>query len=272
MTTTTTKLNRKTKNYSKGDIKLANELVAVLESGIATTPITAQFNNEKLQTLTMRIHYLTQETKRNLFEIAVSLLAINSEKLYEAGGYKSVQEYAEKNFGYKKSMVYKLLNVADKFIEAREIDGQTVYMSKLAHENADYSVSQLMEINGVEYDIAKSLDENGVIQPEMTTKEIREVVKDFSNGEIDATGQQIKPAENDDSGENDENGENVEVVAMFDGDIASEFNAIIQHCENLISSNQLDEKAQKKIDTFKKFAMRCVVNYKTQAENENGAN
>lgn len=251
---------------------MANELIVVLESGIATQATFSQFNNEKLQRLTMRIHELTQATKRNLFEIAVHLSTIKAEKLYETAGYKSVQEYAEKNFDYKKSMVYKMLNVADKFIEARDIDGQIVYMSKLAHDEADYSVSQLMEINEVEFDEAKSLDAVGSIMPSMTTKEIREVVKDFKNGEIDENGQPVNSAtenDTDNGGENDasENGEKV----PFDGDICGEFNAIIEHCNNLLNSATLDEKAAKKVDVFMKYAMRFVVNYK-QATTENGAN
>ena len=148
---------------------MANELIAVLESGIATQATFSQFTNDKLNRLTMRIHELTQATKRNLFEIAVSLSAIDAEKLHETAGYKSIHEYAEKNFGYKKSMVYKLLDVARKYIEPTEIDGCIVYVSKLAHADTDYSVSQLMEINRVEFDVAKSLDSVGAIMPSMTT-------------------------------------------------------------------------------------------------------
>lgn len=242
---------------------MANDLIAVLENGITVYAPNSEFANEKLQNYTMRIFELTQATKRNLFEIAVLLNTINDENLYKTGGFNSIQEYAEKNFGYKKSMVYKMLDVARKFIDFRENGG---YVSRLIHKDIDYSVSQLMELNQVEFDTAKSLDENGVITPEMTTKEIREVVKNFKNGEIDATGQIL--SENEENDTNDNEAENSENEEIFNGDIADEMNAIIEHCENLLKISTIsdNEKAAKKIDTFKKYLMRFIVNYK---QNEN---
>ena len=242
---------------------MANDLIAVLENGITVYAPNSEFANEKLQNYTMRIFELTQATKRNLFEIAVLLNTINDENLYKTGGFNSIQEYAEKNFGYKKSMVYKMLDVAKKFIDFRENGG---YVSRLIHEDIDYSVSQLMELNQVEFDTAKSLDENGVITPEMTTKEIREVVKNFKNGEIDATGQIL--SENEENDTNDNEAENSENEEIFNGDIADEMNAIIEHCENLLKISTIsdNEKVAKKIDTFKKYLMRFIVNYK-QSEN-----
>ena len=256
---------------------MANELIAVLESGIATQATFSQFNNEKLQRLTMRIYELTQATKRNLFEIAVHLATIKAEELYKTENYKSIEEYAEKNFGYKKSMVYKMLNVADKFIEAREIDGKTVYMSRLAHDDVDYSVSQLMEINAVEFDDAKSLDAVGSIMPSMTTKVIREVVKNFKNGKIDENGQPVNSATNNgdndtNNGDNDtNNGDNDTNNGDNDtnnGDICREFNAIIEHCNNLLISVTLDVKVAEEVYSFMEYARRFVTNYKhTTTEN-----
>ena len=238
---------------------MANELIAVLENGISVYAPNSEFANEKLQKYTMRIFDLTQATKRNLFEIAALLYSIENEGLYKTGGYNSVQDYAEKNFGYKKSMVYKMLDVAKKFIEYRENGG---YVSKLIHENIDYSVSQLMELNQLEFDTVKTLDDNGVITPENTTKEIREIIKSYKNNEIDETGQAvIQNEENEEnSGESDENVDNEE----FSGDIAEEMNAIIQHCNNLLRNDEIssNEKVMKKIDTFSKFCMKFVVNYK----------
>jgi len=250
---------------------MANELIAVLESGIATQATFSQFTNDKLNRLTMRIHELTQATKRNLFEIAVSLSAIDAEKLHETAGYKSIHEYAEKNFGYKKSMVYKLLDVARKYIEPTEIDGHIVYVSKLAHADTDYSVSQLMEINRVEFDVAKSLDSVGAIMPSMTTKEIREIVVDYNNGEIDANGQPKKPVEND--GDNaTENDDVTENATANDCDICGEFDAIIEHCNKLLNSGEIDAKTAKKLTAFSEFAMKFVVDYRAKTAENSASN
>ena len=250
---------------------MPNQLITVLESGIVTQATFTPFDNEKLNLLTMRIHELTQATKRNLFEIAASLLAIDAENLYKSAGYKTVQEYAEKNFGYKQNMVHKLLKVARKYIEPTEIDGRIVYVSRLAHADTDYSVSQLIEMNSVEFDVAKSLDSVGAIMPSMTTKEIRRVVGDYNNGRIDANGQPTKPAEND--GENTTaNDDTTENETANDCDICGEFDAIIEHCTKLLNSGEIDANTAKKLRGFSEFATKFVVDYRAKIAENSASN
>ena len=164
-----------------------NEIMETLEMAITKAP-TFELSDKKLLSHTKAIEKLMTATKRNMFEISARLLVIRNENLFEKDGFKDVFDYAEKLFGYKKNMVYKMTTTAEKFIE-KDATGKE-YVSILIHENEneDYTVSQLIELNSLEPDTATKLDELEVISPKMSTKEIRKVVKAYKNGEIDENG------------------------------------------------------------------------------------
>lgn len=162
-----------------------NEIMETLETAITKAP-TFELTDKKLLSHTKAIEKLMTSTKRNMFEISARLLVIRNENLFEKDGFKDVFDYAEKLFGYKKNMVYKMTTTAEKFIE-KDATGKE-YVSILTHDNEDYTVSQLIELNSLEPDMATKLDELEVISPKMSTKEIREVVKAYKNGEIDENG------------------------------------------------------------------------------------
>lgn len=165
---------------------MANEIMETLETAIAYGTHESYLKNKKLISHTKAIEKLMTATKRNMFEISARLLVIRNENLFEEDGFKDVFDYAGKMFGYKKNMVYKLTTAAEKFIEQNP-QGKG-YVSILTHDNEDYTVSQLIELNSIEPDVAIKLDEQEVINPSMSTKEIREVVKAYKKGEIDESG------------------------------------------------------------------------------------
>lgn len=180
---------------------MANEIMTTFETAI-TTQTELHFNNKKLQQHTKAIEKLMTATKRNMFEISARLLVIRNEDLFADDGFKDVFDYAEKMFGYKKNMVYKLTTAAEKFIEANP-QGKG-YVSILTHHDADYTVSQLIELNSLEPDTAVELDKKAIISPDMSTKEIREKVKAYKNGiiDIDENGNVVEEeTEADESGE-----------------------------------------------------------------------
>ena len=167
-----------------------NEIMETLETSIVLNANRESgLKNKKLASHTRAIEKLMTATKRNMFEISARLLVIRNENLFADDGFKDVFDYAEKLFGYKKNMVYKLTTAAEKFIE-QSPQGKG-YVSILTHENEDYTVSQLIELNAIEPDTAVKLDELEVISPQMTTKEIREVVKAYKKGEIDENGNRV---------------------------------------------------------------------------------
>lgn len=147
---------------------------------ISSHVVTCTLKNEKLKSNTKAIESLMLSTKRNMFEIVARLLIIKKEELYIEDNFNDVFEYANVMFGYKRNMVYKMITVAEKYIETNPKGG---YISILSHDGDDYNISQLMELNVIECDTAIKLNDMNIISPEMTTKEIREVVKNYKRGE-----------------------------------------------------------------------------------------
>ena len=147
----------------------------IIERAMTRQITEIDFSDSNLTRETKAILSLTQKSKKMLFEIAVRLTEIKNKEYYKKDGFTTVFEYAEKVLGYKKNMCYKMFNVAEKFIT---VNGKNNYNSIIAHEDTDYTVSQLIELNTLKPEQVIQLDKTETITPEMTTKEIREIVKD----------------------------------------------------------------------------------------------
>lgn len=138
---------------------------------------TNHINNAKLKKHTQAIIDLQNANTRNNFAIAVHLKVIRDEELFADDGYTDVFDYAKKILDFSKVYVYKNIVNAEKFIEVKKIGKNTIYTSNLPHEGKDFTSGQLIELQGLEYDNAKKLVEDGIITADMTTKEIRNIVK-----------------------------------------------------------------------------------------------
>lgn len=225
-----------------------NEIMETLETSIVLNANRESgLKNKKLASHTRAIEKLMTATKRNMFEISARLLVIRNENLFADDGFKDVFDYAEKLFGYKKNMVYKLTTAAEKFIE-QSPQGKG-YVSILTHENEDYTVSQLIELNAIEPDTAVKLDELEVISPQMTTKEIREVVKAYKKGEIDENGNRVGSDEVEEESEPEpEETEAVDETAMLIISTADNIGKILED-ERIIK----DPMTVSKLQEIKKF-------------------
>lgn len=225
-----------------------NEIMETIETAIVLNANRESgLKNKKLASHTRAIEKLMTATKRNMFEISARLLVIRNENLFEDDGFKDVFDYAEKLFGYKKNMVYKLTTAAEKFIE-QSPQGKG-YVSILTHDDADYTVSQLIELNAIEPDTAVRLDELEVITPQMTTKEIREVVKAYKKGDIDENGN-WKTVEEDEaeSGEAEAESDEVDTTAALLIQTADNISKILED-ERIIK----DTMTVSKLQEIKKF-------------------
>lgn len=221
---------------------MANELMMTMETAITAQP-ELHLTNKKLLQHTKAIEKLMTATKRNMFEISARLLVIRNENLFADDGFKDVFDYAEKLFGYKKNMVYKLTTAAEKFIE-QSPQGKG-YVSILTHDNADYTVSQLIELNSLEPDTAVELDKKEVISPDMTTKEIREVVKAYKNGEINEEGDWVGHGDEENEGEN--GGE------KMDDKTEKLIATIGKQLAKLMKDERLDEETVKRLEEMQAF-------------------
>lgn len=172
---------------------MSSEL-AIMENGMIV-PDFSDIRNYRLRQATQKIFRLTNAAKRNLFEIAVTLLKIQTEELYTEDGYSNIYEYGEKVLGYKKAMTNNLVRIAGQYIEKETMK------SILATDSGDYSVSQLQELLVIEPTDAKQLSDSEIITPTMTTKAIREAVKNFREAEKE---EPEEPTEDSVSGEGED--------------------------------------------------------------------
>lgn len=133
------------------------------------TIVNANFNLENVK---LAIQALEGNMNKNLFTIANLLNRVQSTELYKGAGFKNIAEWSEKELGYKKVFTYGLVKVA-----ARFLNGQSVSPFKQEDEK-DYTVSQLIELTTLEDVEIRGLINEGELSPYMSTKEIRQLVKD----------------------------------------------------------------------------------------------
>lgn len=211
----------------------------IIESGINTAGTELAFVNKQLARYTTQIEKLMNGVKKNMVEIAVRLATIKEEKLYEQDGFSDVFDYALKTFDYKKATVYKMIASANKYIE-KTADGKG-YQSILIRDGEDYTVTQLMELNGLEVEDAEHLNEVNKIDPSMTAKDIREVVKEFQSKKK----QEEEPEEpEEEQQEEPEEPEEVDRTAL----------AILTVSEDLVNillDERLTKEQKKTIEDFK---------------------
>lgn len=146
----------------------------IIESGIHLDVKMDNLVNERLREQTAKITSLLDGAKYNLYEVAMRLLVIKNEELYKEDNFTDIYDYTKKVFGYGKNMTYKMVKTAETLVEQKGEE----YRSIICHDDSDYSMSQLFELGTLAPKEVVELDADGAINPSMTTKEIREVVKD----------------------------------------------------------------------------------------------
>lgn len=156
-----------------------SKMTDIIESGIHFEVKMDNLVNERLREQTAKITSLLDGAKYNLYEVAMRLLVIKNEELYKEDNFTDIYDYTKKVFGYGKNMTYKMVKTAETLVEEKMLDENKVeYRSIICHDDSDYSMSQLFELGTLAPKEVVELDADGAISPSMTTKEIREVVKD----------------------------------------------------------------------------------------------
>lgn len=216
----------------------------IIESGIHLDVKMDNLVNERLREQTAKISSLLDGAKYNLYEVAMRLLVIKTEELYKDDNFTDIYDYTKKVFGYGKNMTYKMVKTAETLVE----ENKGVYRSIICHDDSDYSMSQLFELGTLAPKEVVELDADGAITPSMTTKEIREVVKD--------TKEMAKKANSTEDGEGEEEVEIEEVEGELDLVDVDGFKAsIYKALSDLVSNNKeafesLDKKTNKAISSL----------------------
>ena len=127
-----------------------------------TTPT---LKNLELTNVTNRIMEIGNSIRANMFEVAKLLAKVEDEELFKDDGFKNTVEYGVSVLGFKKSQMYDLLKVGHTF------DTPTL-------SNGEYNTTQLQTLAPLGKETIDKLADEGVITPDMTVAEIKDIVRD----------------------------------------------------------------------------------------------
>lgn len=128
------------------------------------------------------LYNLNAETKRNLFKIGGLLNQVKTAGLYKKDGFKNITDYAACVCGYKSSFTYSLMTVAEKFVG--QSGESSAYSMFCRPDGTDYTASQLVELKSLDSETVAALDKAGEINPGMSAKDLRQVAKAVTSGEM----------------------------------------------------------------------------------------
>ena len=116
----------------------------------------------------------------------------------------NIYEYAKENFDYNRSTVSNMLRVAHKFLTDDKYDLWT-----------KYPYGALLEMCTIEYDEIVELVNNGDINPTMTTKEIRDLLKKlYRNEETEESEESEESGESEESEESEDTKEKIKMTTL----------------------------------------------------------
>lgn len=198
-----------------------------------------ELTNNKLRNYTEQIYKQGLNIRKAFAKVAVILVKIEDCKCYEQDGFESVQDYALKVLGWKSATTYNMLRIGREYIDAKSLE------SVLPHEEGnDYSNSQLQALLPLKsVDTAKALAEKEIISPDMTVKEIKDVVKSykavntkFEGKETDSEGEENASTESDIVETRAWSTEHIiEIIKYADGSIGYLFDDVVIERDELIN-------------------------------------
>lgn len=132
--------------------------------------INNDLNSSELKKINDRISGSLKAINKNMFKVAYLFSDVKENELW-LDDFNSMEEYADKCFGLKKSSMYNLIQIGDRFTE-KSSDGQT-YSCTLG----DFSFGQVTQMISLDDITIVELINDGVITPEMSCRKIAEIVK-----------------------------------------------------------------------------------------------
>ena len=163
------------------------KIVEVVETTLTHT----KGDENKLAAHVKAITKLTDGVKKSVFEIAVRMNAVNTERLYEIGGYSNIAEWAAAELGYARSTTLNYVKIAERFLEVdtNASKGKMVINTICARRDEsgavtqDYKIGQLNAAGRATADDFVTMDSEGVISPDMSADAIKNAVKTWYDGE-----------------------------------------------------------------------------------------
>lgn len=142
-----------------------------------TTITTQKLVNKELKDYTKKLKNCGDNIRKNYIKISFLLNEIENTECYLDDGFEDTIDYASKVLNIQKTTTYNLLKIGKEFIA--ESGERTV----LTDKGNDYGVSQLQALLPVGVERAKELHDEGTITPDMSVRQIKQIIKDEINPE-----------------------------------------------------------------------------------------
>lgn len=166
-------------NFSKQNLvnwKQKKEVIKMAENvKIIETSRVDSLKNPELRTAARKVVKLEQTRERAAYAIAQVLYNVDLKRLYVQDGFKSIEQFANSVFGYKRATVNNMMRIAKNYMLP---DGSGTVLQK---DGQDFTYSKLSELLPLDAEIVKQAVEDGEITPAMTQRELREYVKNQKN-------------------------------------------------------------------------------------------
>ena len=135
-------------------------------------------NNPELKAVTTEIRKAGMNVIGNTYKIAALIARVESDELYAEDGFTDVFDYVKQCFGLEKTSAYNLIKVGREFIHEIESGKTTKFETLLTHSRRDFSISQVYKMLPLGIEKAKELTADGVIDVDMSCRQIEKIVKD----------------------------------------------------------------------------------------------
>ena len=147
-----------------------------------------RFNNPRLEHATQLLMQCDSEVRTRQYDIASILGSIESEKLYVDDGFDSTAEYAMTTFGIQKTLAYELIDIGMNYTrtlynDEGKIIGHCSNLLPPANPEKqdapliDFTPNKIGKLKVLGRDKVLELIERGDIKPNMTFKQLAEIVK-----------------------------------------------------------------------------------------------
>lgn len=159
---------------------MKNELVTITGTEIS-------FNNKQLNIATKTIYGYVFGMEKNKFKMAAEMSRILENNMF-VDDFDNFETYASKVFNLKKAMAYNYASIGKEWIERNEM-GNPTGESILPHDTVDYQITKILALMKVGVEQATEWANDGTINPFMSVKEIKEIVKEWEkeNDVLDAS-------------------------------------------------------------------------------------
>lgn len=157
--------------------------------------------DKDLKDYTAKIKKCGDNIRKNYIKIAHLLFEVESKECYLDDGFESAIDYASQVLGIQKTTAYNMLKIGKEYIA--ESGERTI----LTDTGADYSVSQIQALLPLGIDKVKEINEEGVITPEMSVRQIKNIVKGLNTEEA--------PEDDENTVDGESGEESEEVIKSF---------------------------------------------------------